>query len=145
MELDNAKTLFEHIRNRLPTGYGLGDDNKVQDPKTKRWNHQTAHNSIREDCEGDVGIFEIYKTPIKTYNSSNGYDAELQLVVICVDGDTDNAENYLLQTVKNLKQNKSSEGIYIGRCRVINFTSFGKTVNGLQTVIINLKINYLIK
>ena len=145
MELDNAKTLFEHIRNRLPTGYGLGDDNKVQDPKTKKWNHQTAHNSFREDCEGDVGIMEGIKTNTKTRFKNNEHNKEIQIVVICIDGDTDKAEQYLEETVTNLKTNKNSEGIYMPLCNYSNIFFYGKTVNGLQMVILNLKVKYIIK
>ena len=142
LETDNAKTLFEHIRNRLPTGFGFGDDGAVKDNKGI-YNHKTFQQSLREDHEGDVGIFEIYSTEQPKYSGYSCYVAEIQIAVVCKQGDIDEAKDYLKQTLHNLRTNEMSEHVWIKTCKLINLRPLGKNGANKQMVVLNIKIKYL--
>lgn len=140
--MDNALTLYEHIRNRLPTGYGLGDDESVLD-ESNNYNHSVWEQTIREDHEGDVGIFEIYTAEQPKFSGYTCYVSEIQIAVVTKQGDIDSAKKYLKEALENIKRDDMSEHFYIKLCKLINIKPIGKNSNGLQMVVLNIKISYL--
>lgn len=141
--MDNANNLFEHIRNRLPDGYGFGDDGTKLDDSLVP-DHKTFQQSIREDREGDVGIFEIYQSEQPNYRGYTCYIGEVQIAVVTRNGNIGEAQEYLRELYDNLNSNTQSEHVWIKNCKMINLKPLGKNSNGLHMVVLNLKIKYLI-
>ena len=100
--IDETKSLFEHIRNRLPTGYGLGDDETVY--KDNVPDHAVFQQSLREDCEGDVGSFGTLTSEVKIVAGAVGWNTKIQIAVVTKQGDIDNAYKYLLEAFENIKK-----------------------------------------
>lgn len=132
--------MFEFIRERLPTGYGLGDDGTEYTGNEP--NHRVWDQTLREDHEGDVGIFEIYRSPTSLYGRSKSYKSEVQIVVVTKQGDIDAAIEYLEETTTNIVRNRESNNIHVNDCRLINLRKFGKNSVGYQMVIMNLEIKF---
>ena len=141
--MDETKSLFEHIRNRLPTGYGLGDDGIVIDSDNVP-NHMTFQQSLREDHEGDVGIFETLTSEFSIMGGSLGYESKLQFGVVTINGDIDSAVNYLKKALENIKKDKKSTGCYIKDCKLVNIMPVGKNSFGLQMVTMNISVRYVL-
>ena len=67
--MDSSNSLYEHIKNRLPTDYNYGDDNNniiVNSDGYEETDHQVWESSIREYSQGDVGIFIQSEQILKT-------------------------------------------------------------------------------
>ena len=104
-DIDETISLFEHIRNRLPTGYGLGDDENIENDGV--YNHKTFQQSLREDHEGDVGIFENNISEINILSGFLGYQGNIQVAVVTKNGDIDGAMKYLKEALELRKQAKN--------------------------------------
>lgn len=141
-EIDETKSLFEHIRNRLPTGYGLGDDGTVY--KDNVPDHSVFQQSLREDSEGDVGIFETLTSDFSIMGGALGYESKIQFGVVTKNGDIDNAVKYLKAAFENIKRNKKSTGCFIKDCKLVNIMPVGKNSVGLQMVTMNVSIRYVL-
>ena len=140
---DTTNSLFEHIRNRLPSGYGLGDDGKIVD-ENRVVNHSVFQQSLREDHEGDVGIFENYGQEQKTYGDCDYYKTEVQIAVVTKGGDINSACKYLKEALNNLRTDKQSSHIWIKLCSLVNISPIGKNSNGYQMVEMNMRLKYLV-
>lgn len=140
--MDETKSLFEHIRNRLPTGYGLGDDGTVY--KDNVPDHAVFQQSLREDCEGDVGIFENITSDFSIMGGALGYISKMQFAVVTKNGDIDSAVKYLKDALYNIKTNCKSTGCYIKECKLVNIVPVGKNSVGLQMVTMNISIKYVL-
>lgn len=124
-------------------GYEFGNEYQIIDENGIP-NHRTNQQSLREDHEGDVGIFEIYKSRIDAYAGQYPfYEAEVQIAVVTKNGDIKEASDYLLDTFKNIKKNKESEHYRMELVKFINLKPLGKNSAGLQTVVLNIYLNYI--
>ena len=138
--MDETKSLYEHIKNRLPTGYGLGDDGTEY--KDNVPNHKTFQQTLREDHEGDVGIFTTFIGSYNILGGQLGYKSEVQIAVVTKNGDIDSAINYLLNALDNIKKDVKSTGIYVSDCKLVNLLPLGKNSVGLHMVSMNIAIKY---
>lgn len=141
-DIDETISLFEHIRNRLPTGYGLGDDENIENDGV--YNHKTFQQSLREDHEGDVGIFENNISEINILSGFLGYQGNIQVAVVTKNGDIDGAMKYLKEALENIKNNCKSTGIYVKSCKLINLLPLGKNSAGLHMCSMNILIKYVV-
>lgn len=134
--------LFEHIRERLPDKYNLGDNNSIIVEGTP--NHSVFQQSLREDHEGDVGIFETQTSDISMFAGVVGYETRLQFGVVTKDGDIDSAKAYLREALNNIKQNKKSDSCSVANCKLISIMPVGKNSVGLQMVTMNIIVKYIL-
>lgn len=135
-----TSSLFEHILNRLPTGYGLGDDEKeIVDGIS---NHATFQQSLREDHEGDVGIFDTNMTDNPMLMGNAGYTSNVQIAVVTKNGDIDSATKYLLKAFENIKSDICSTGIKVKNIKMTHLCALGKNSNGFQMVELSFSIKY---
>jgi hypothetical protein len=140
--MDTTTSLFEHVKNRLPTGFGFGDDDKIIDSNLVP-NHQTSQQSIREDHEGDVGIFEMNSSTYDFSKFMHGMITEVQVAVVTKQGNIEEARKYLLSLLKNLQSDIKSSSIYIYNCDLVNLIPLGKNSVGFQMVSMVLSIKYI--
>lgn len=140
--IDETKSLFEHLRNRLPSGYGLGNDGTVY--KDNIPDHAVFQQSLREDHEGDVGIFETLTGELNILGGTLGYESKMQFAVVTKNGDIDSAVKYLKEALNNIKTNCKSTGCYIKECNLVNIVPVGKNSVGLQMVTMNISIKYVL-
>jgi hypothetical protein len=140
--MDTTTSLFEHIKNRMEPGYEYGDDNKIVDEELIA-NHQTSQQSLREDFEGDVGIFETQITQESLYMGVKCNIAKIQIAVVTKDGNIENAKEYLMKSYNNLKKNQKSSGIYVKNCELVSLLPLGKNSKGLQMVSMNVSLKYI--
>lgn len=140
--MDTTNSLFEHIKNRLPNGYGLGDDGTTYDYNIP--DHMVFQQSLREDHEGDVGIFETLTSDFSIMGGALGYESKIQFGVVTKNGDIDSAVKYLKTALENIKEDKKSTGCYIKDCKLVNIMPVGKNSFGLQMVTMNISIKYVL-
>ena len=138
--MDTTKSLYEHIKNRLPTGYGLGNDGK--EIINGNSNHAVFQQSIREDHEGDVGIFETYTSEEKIAMGCIAWNSKVQIAVVTKNGDIDSAIKYFIMALDNIKKNKKSTSISVYDVELINIMPVGKNSKGNQMVTMNITIRY---
>lgn len=142
---DTTSSLYEHIRNRLAVGFNYGDDGQVLVDKVP--NHKTFWQSLREDHEGDVGIFEylIDQTPnIDKISSHTLWKSNVQISVVCLDGDINTARKYLLKSFQNIVDDPESSNVYVQNAHIINITPAGKNKDNNQMIIMNIQVLYYI-
>lgn len=140
--IDTTTSLFEHIRNRLPDEYNLGDNNTQYD-ESGIPNHRVWEQSLREDHQGDVGVFKLRETDVDIFHGVMGYNANIQIAVVCVSGGIGDAEKYLRSAFNNIKSNDKSTSIYVKRCNLISLKPLGKNSVGNQMVSIDLSLLYV--
>lgn len=139
--MDETKSLFEHIKNRLPTGYGLGDDGTEY--KDNVPNHKTFQQTLREEHEGDVGIFEyVTSEPLSSKKGTYAERCGIQIAVITKNGDIEQAKKYLEEAYNNINNNRKSSKYLVMVCNKSYLTPMGKTSNGLQWVQLAIAITY---
>lgn len=141
--MDKTNSLYEHIRNRLPMGYGYGNDEKEFNKKGIP-NHQTSFQSLREDCEGDVGIFELLIEEQKKYSGYTCFKSQVQIAVVTKNGDITGAEDYLLEALGNIKSNEMSTQVWVKQCSMVNLRPLGKNDQGLHMVAMTIALKYLL-
>lgn len=137
---DTATNLFEHIKNRLPSGFGLGDDGTTVTGGVP--DHKTFQQSLREDHEGDVGIFELQCAEIKLLAGACGYKSQVQIAVVTKNGDIDSALKYLRGAFNNIKTNRQSSGVYVKDVDIVNLMPIGKNGSGLQMATLYIALSY---
>ena len=137
---DEDKTLYGFIKEQIPAvdGYGITDQEIVDYVP----NHDIFYQSIRDDHEGDIGIFIITGGENTQLQYGEIYDSEVQIVVNSVDGDLAGVLDMLKQTLKNIRKNKKNDYIYVMDCRLINLAPVGKNSNGLQWSVMNILCKY---
>lgn len=140
--IDETKSLFEHIRHRLPDGYSLGDDGTVI--KDGVPNHTVFQQFIREDHEGDVGVFETLTSDFSIMGGAIGYESKIQFAVATKNGDIDSAVKYLKEALNNIKSNKKSTGCSVANCKLVSIMAVGQNSKGLQMVTMNILLKYVL-
>jgi hypothetical protein len=140
---DTTNNLFEHIKNRLPQDYeDLGDNNIIIDDEGTP-NHKVWEQSLREDFMGDVGVFQTRLSQQEIYHGVAYQMANVQIAVVCINGDIDTAEQYLRQAYANLKSNDRSSSIYVKRCDLIDIVPLGKNSIGNQMIEMDVSLKYV--
>lgn len=143
--MDTTKSLFDHIKNRLATGYGYGDDDQVIIDNIP--DHRASYQSLREDHEGDVGIFDYMTERHENYDGIDSHSlwkTRLQFSVVAKNGDIENAKKFLLASFKNLVDLPESSNVYVRGVDLTNITPAGKNSKGLQMIIMNTVVFYYI-
>lgn len=141
-DIDTTNNLYEHIINRLPDAYGLGNNNTKYDNNNTP-NHKAWEQSLREDCEGDVGVFITRHTQAEYYHGVASQLANVQIAVVCINGDISIAEKYLREAFNNLKVNDKSTSIYVKRCELIDIVPLGKNSIGNQMIEMDISLKYV--
>ena len=139
---DTTNNLFEHIRHRLPDKYNLGDNNMTymdNVPNLCVWNQ-----SLREDHEGDVGVFQTRLAQAEMFHGVACLLANIQIAVVCLNGDIDSAEKYLREALENIKQDDTSTSIYVKKCELIDIVPLGKNSVGNQMIEMDISIKYVV-
>lgn len=138
--MDEDKTLYGFIKEQIPAvnGYGVTGQTTV-DGVT---DHDIFYQSIREDHEGDIGIFMITGQENTQLQYGEIYNSEVQIVVNSVNGDIAGVLDMLKNTLKNIRQNKRNNYIYMMDCGLINLAPVGKNSNGLQWSVMNILCKY---
>lgn len=142
-EVDQTSSLYEHIKNRLPEGYGYGDDGAELDDNLE-YNHKCWQQSLREGNEGDVGIFEIFTSEETKMSGHSFYWSEISIAVVCINGDIENAKSYLMKAFENIKSNTMSSSVYVQSCKLVNCNPVGKNSENKQMMTLNIKLSYLV-
>ena len=140
---DVTNNLFEHIRHRLPDKYNLGDNNTVYDDEHVL-NHCVWNQSLREDHEGDVGVFQTRLAQAEMFHGVACLLANIQIAVVCLNGDIDSAEKYLREALENIKQDDTSTSIYVKKCELIDIVPLGKNSVGNQMIEMDISIKYVV-
>ena len=138
---DTTTNLFENIRNRLPDKYDIGDNNVVYEDNVP--NHLVWQQSLREDHEGDVGVFQTRLAQAEIFHGVACQLANIQIAVVCVNGDLSNAEKYLREALQNLKSDDTSSSIYVKRCELVNIVPLGKNSVGNQMMEMDVSLKYV--
>ena len=138
---DTTNNLFEHIRHRLPDKYNLGDNNVTY--KDNVPNHCVWNQSLREDHEGDVGVFQTRLAQAEMFHGVACLLANIQIAVVCLNGDIDSAEKYLREALENIKQDDTSTSIYVKRCDLIDIVPLGKNSIGNQMIEMDISLKYV--
>lgn len=141
-DIDTTNNLYEHIINRLPDAYGLGDNGTVYDDENTP-NHKAWEQSLREDHQGDVGVFMTRMAQAEIFHGVASQLANVQIAVVCVDGDINTAEKYLREAYNNLKVNDRSTSIYVKRCDLIDIVPLGKNSIGNQMIEMDISLKYV--
>lgn len=140
MNTDEDKTIYGFIKENIPavSGYGITDQTIVDNVT----NHDIFYQSIREDHEGDIGIFLITGQEFDKLQYGHIYMSEIQIVVNSVGGDIAGVLNMLLTTLENIRKNKRNNYIYVMDAKLINMAPVGKNSNGLQWSVMNILCKY---
>lgn len=144
---DNINNLFDFIKSRLPTGYGYGLDNQTVDENYET-NHDVYNFYLREDHPGDVCISEYimdYVKSLKGFTDTSMLKSNVQVSVICTDGDVYKAVKFMRELYSVLNTNNESGKVYIRNCQLVNITPSGQNKNGLQVVIANYLVSYYMR
>ena len=138
--MDEDKTLYGFIKEQIPavSGYGVTGQTTVDGVI----DHDIFYQSIREDHEGDIGIFMITGQENTQLQYGEIYNSEVQIVVNSVNGDIAGVLEMLKNTLKNIRQNKRNNYIYVMDCGLINLAPVGKNSNGLQWSVCNILCKY---
>ena len=139
--MEDSKTLYEFIKDRLPDIEGYGNTGKEFNEDNIP-NHSVYQQSLRENYEGDVGIFETNISDYSIMGGQVGYISEVQIALVCVKGDIDGGVSYLKATLENIKKNSKSIGVYVKDSKLINLLPLGKNSSGLHMISMNMLIKY---
>lgn len=139
--MNEDATIFGFIKEQIPAvnGYGVTGQTTV-DGVT---DHDIFYQSIREDHEGDIGIFMITGQEDKELIYGKMLVSEIQVVVNSVNGDIAGVLNMLMKTLENIRKNKKNSYVYVQRCELINLCPVGKNSNGLQWDVMNILCKYM--
>ena len=133
--------LYEYIRKQIPVIDGYGEAGKEIDENLVS-NHDVFFQSIRDDHEGDIGIFIIDGSEDTKLMFGEIYESEIQIVVNSVDGELKPVLELLQQLLKNIRNNNRDENIYVMNCGLINLRPVGKNSNGIQWSVMNILCKY---
>lgn len=140
--MDTTNNLYEHIINRLPDKYGLGNNGTEYNDEGIS-NHKALEQSLREDHEGDVGVFITRLAQAEIFHGVAAQLANIQIAVVCVNGDIDTAIKYLKEAFTNIKENDKSTSIYVKKCDLINIIPLGKNSTGNHMVEMDISLKYI--
>ena len=100
--------------------------------------------SIRENAEGDVGVFVTTSSEITKMSGHSMYRSEVQIVVNCVNGDIDGALSFLNQTLENIRKNQKGDKVWIKSTKLVNMSPVGKNSSGIHWCVLNLLLTYIV-
>lgn len=140
MNTDEDKTLYGFIKSCIPEVEGYGVTN--QETVDNVLNHNIWYQSIREECEGDIGIFLITGAEDTQLQYGEIYQGEVQIVVNSVNGDIAGVLNMLKNTLKNIRDIRKNQYVYVMDAKLINLAPVGKNSNGLQWSVMNILCKY---
>lgn len=135
--------LYDFIIERLTDTQGYGNAGKVYDEDGVS-NHSVFKESIREDHEGDVGVFISANSDITKFSGRYCFEGEIQVVVNCINGDIDGALDYLFKTLDNIQTNYRNDYIWVKNSRLVNCLPVGKNKCGIQWCTLNVYLKYLV-
>ena len=135
--------LYDHIIERLPCIEGYGETGKTYNDDG-RSNHSVFKQSIRENAEGDVGVFVTTSSEITKMSGHSMYRSEVQIVVNCVNGDIDGALSFLNQTLENIRKNPKGDKVWIKSTKLVNMSPVGKNSSGIHWCVLNLLLTYIV-
>ena len=133
--------LYEYIKSQIPQIDGYGECGKNIDENMIS-NHDVFFQSLREDHEGDIGIFLITGGENTELIFGKVYESEIQIVVNSVNGDIACTLNILEKTLDNIRNNKKGNRIYVSKAGLINLRPVGKNNNGIQWSVMNILCKY---
>lgn len=135
-------SIRDYIIEQLPQIEGYGNCGQVF--KDKIPNHAVFKQSLRNDHEGDVGIFIMRNEPDNTIAHSPFRKAVIHIYVNAVAGDVEGSEQYLSCLSNNLRKSKGNGKIKIIDCIETNLSAGGKNTNGIHWSVLNILIKYRI-
>ena len=142
LSLLNNYSIRDWIIDNVPEVEGYG--NYKQTFKNKIPDHAVFKESLRNEHEGDIGVFVINSGDDWTMKYCKVSQAEIQIVVNAVHGDVEGAERLLQNLFDNLHNNKGNDKIKITSCHKINLRAGGKNTNGIHWSVLNILIKYIL-
>lgn len=140
----NDKSIFGFINGLLPHTVGYGDtDSKLDDDGI--YDHTVWTQTIREDHEGDVGIFQINEGEDNKLRYHPIREANMQVVVNCVNGNIVEAMEYLRELYENIRSSKGNDYVCLFDYKLTNISPVGKHSSGLQWCVLNILLKYINK
>lgn len=140
--MSDRYTIRDFIIEQLPQVDGYGNCGSVF--KNNIPNHSAFKQSLRNDHEGDIGIFVINSKDNWELKYTKLIESEIQIVVNAVAGDVEGSEEYLQRLFDNIKKNRGNDKIKISSCNKINLRAGGKNSNGIHWSVLNILIKYRI-
>ena len=134
--------LHNFIIERLPFIDGYGECGREYDDNGIS-NHSAFKQSIRENVQGDVGVFIIQTNETTKMSGHSEYKSEVQIVVNCINGDIDSAIDYLSKALENIKKNNKNEFIWVKNCKFVNMSPVGKNSSGIHWCVLNILLTYI--
>ena len=134
--------LHSFIIERLPDINGYGESGREYDEDGIS-NHSVFKQSIRENIQGDVGVFIIQTNETTKMSGHSVYKSEVQIVVNCINGDSDSTMDYLSRELENIKKNNKNEFIWVKNCKLVNMSPVGKNSSGIHWCVLNLLLTYI--
>ena len=134
--------LHSFIIERLPDINGYGESGREYDEDGIS-NHSVFKQSIRENVQGDVGVFIIQTNETTNLSVHSVYKSEVQIVVNCINGDIDSAMDYLSKALENIKKNNKNEFIWVKNCKLVNMSPVGKNSSGIHWCVLNVLLTYI--
>ena len=134
--------IYDYIIGCLPDVDGYGNYNKQYDDDGVS-DHSAFKQSIREDHPGDVGVF-VYNNAYSRSFSKRPYNTVEVQVAVNSYNDLTTTIQYLNNLFNNICSNLQSENIKIQNYKMLNLAPVGKNSNGLQVVVLNIRLNYII-
>lgn len=140
----NDKSIFGFINGLLPHTVGYGDtDSKLDDDGI--YDHTVWTQTIREDHEGDVGIFQINEGEDNHLMFQTIREANMQVVVNCVNGNIVEAMEYLRALYENIKSSSGNVYVSLFDYKLTNISPVGKHSSGIQWCVLNILLKYINK
>lgn len=135
--------LYDYIIERLPDIEGYGNVGRVYDEDGVS-NHSVFKQSIREDKQGDIGVFITNTHEATKLSGHSFWVSEVQIVVNTVNGDVECALRYLRSLYNNIQNNSHNDYIWIKNSRLINICPVGKNSSGIHWCVLNVQLKYII-
>lgn len=134
-------SIYDFITEQLPNVEGFGNVDKILD-EAGIYNHSAFQQTIREDHEGDVGVFIVDNKDYTEMKFIKLTESEIQVVVNCVQGDIEQTLDYLQSLFDKLSNTKGNDKIEIFNCKKINLRPVGKNNRGIHWCVLNMLLKY---
>lgn len=134
-------SIYDFITEQLPNVTGYGNFKKKLDEDGIS-DHSVFYQTIRNDHEGDVGIFVLNTKDNTDMKFAPLTESEIQIVVNCVGGDILQGLDYLQSLYDVLHKTKGNSKIKVFNCKKINLRPVGKNTNDICWCVLNILIKY---
>lgn len=138
--MSDRYSIYDFITEKLPNVEGFGNVGK--ELVENIYNHSVFHQTIREEHEGDVGIFIVDSKDNTEMKFIKLTESEIQVVVNCVAGDIEQTLDYLESLFGTIVNTKGNDKIEIFNCRKINLRPVGKNSKGIHWCVLNMLLKY---